>query len=311
MSVHRIAHEGASLEGANSTYVLPDRGVVIDPGPPGETAWRTLRDGLGDICGLDAIDHVIVTHWHIDHAGLAPRLTEAADASLHLHEYDAALVGEYARERKKRLARDKQHLERWGVPSEIVTAVIDNDRSSPLPASFPTESHTAGEEIAGLQLIHTPGHTLGHAAFHTGTALFLGDAVLSTYTPNVGGSDTRVENALATYRKTLERLQKYDATPYPGHGTDIDLPSRINEVLDHHRTRMKNISTIVADTGPTTPWEVATTLFGEMNGIHVKMGAGEAAAHLSHLESKEEVERIASTPLRFNTQARTVTSNLM
>lgn len=62
MSVHRIAHEGASLEGANSTYVLPDRGVVIDPGPPGETAWRTLRDGLGDICDLDAIDHVIVTH---------------------------------------------------------------------------------------------------------------------------------------------------------------------------------------------------------------------------------------------------------
>jgi glyoxylase-like metal-dependent hydrolase (beta-lactamase superfamily II) len=302
MTVHRIAHESGSPEGANSTYVLPDRGVVIDPGPPGETAWQTLLDGLDGSCGLGAVSHVLVTHWHIDHAGLAPRLAEAADASLHLHEADAALVGEYAREREQRLARDRQKLERWGVPSDVIAAVIDDDRPSSLPASFPTEAHSDGEKIAGLRLVHTPGHTLGHAAFHTGTALFLGDSVLSTYTPNIGGSDTRVENALATYRETLERLREADATPYPGHGTDIDLSSRIDEILDHHRTRTKRVSAIVADTGPATPWEVATTLFGEMNGIHVKMGAGEAAAHLSHLESGEEVERIASTPLRFDTQ---------
>lgn len=302
MSVHRIAHEGASLEGANSTYVLPDRGVVIDPGPPGETAWRTLRDGVGDICGLDAVDHVVLTHWHMDHAGLAPRLAKAADASLHLHESDAALVGDYDQARKQRLARDEQQLERWGVPSEIVAAVIDNDRSSSLPASFPTESHTDGEEIAGLQLIHTPGHTLGHAVFHTGRALFLGDAVLPTYTPNVGGSDTRVENALTTYERTLERLRGYDVTPYPGHGTDVSLPSRIDEIRDHHSTRTENIRTIVADAGPVTPWEIATTLFGEMNGIHVKMGTGEVVAHLTHLESMGNIERVEATPLRVRLQ---------
>ncbi|WP_435077965.1 MBL fold metallo-hydrolase [Halococcus sp. AFM35] len=300
MSVHRIAHDGASLEGANSTYVLPDRGVVIDPGPPGETAWRTLRDGLGDGCGLDAVDHVLVTHWHIDHAGLAPRLAEAADASLHLHESDAALVGEYDRERKQRLVRDKQRLERWGVPSDIVAAVIDNDRPSPLPASFPTESHTDGEEIAGLRLLHTPGHTLGHAAFHTERALFVGDAVLPTYTPNVGGSDTRVENALATYERTLERLREYDITPYPGHGADVDLSSRIDEIRDHNATRAETIKTVVDDAGPVTPWEIATDLFGEMNGIHAKMGTGEVVAHLSHLESVGDIERVGTTPLRVS-----------
>ena len=300
MSVHRIAHKGASLEGANSTYVLPDRGVVIDPGPPGETAWRTLRDGLGDICSLETIDHVILTHWHIDHAGLAPRLAKAADASLHLHESDAALVGEYDRERKQRLSRDKQHLEQWGVPSEIVTTVIENDLSSSLPSSFPTESHTDGEEIAGLQLIHTPGHTLGHAIFRTETALFLGDAILPTYTPNVGGSDTRVENALTTYERSLERLRGYDATPYPGHGTSVNFPSRIDEILDHHSTRTGNISTIIADAGPVTPWEIATTLFGEMNGVHVKMGTGEVVAHLAHLESIGNIERVEAIPLRVS-----------
>jgi glyoxylase-like metal-dependent hydrolase (beta-lactamase superfamily II) len=245
----------------------------------------------------------VVTHWHIDHAGLAPRLAEAADATLHLHEDDAALVGNYAREREQRLARDRNSLKRWGVPSDVVTRVIDTDRPSSLPASFPTEAHTAGEEIAGLRLIHTPGHTLGHAAFHTGTDLFLGDAVLPTYTPNIGGSDTRVENPLSTYRATLEQLRAYDATPYPGHGCDIDLHSRIDEILDHHRTRTEAVSGVVSDSGPVTPWEVATELFGEMNGIHVKMGAGEAAAHLTHLESSGAIERVESTPLQFTARS--------
>lgn len=299
MSVHRIGHEGKTPEGANSTYVLPDRGVVIDPGPPGDAAWRTLREGLDEVCDLRDIAHVLVTHWHIDHAGLAPRLADVAGASLHLHEADAALVGDYTRERAKRLDRDRRWLERWDVPSDIVQGVIDGDSPSSLPASFPVEDHGDGAEIAGVRLLHTPGHTLGHAAFRTETALFLGDAVLPTYTPNVGGSDTRVENALRTYRETLERLSESDGTAYPGHGTPVDLAARIDDITDHHRSRRAAIETIVVDSETVTPWTVATTLFGEMHGVHVKMGAGEAAAHLSDLESSGVIDRVGTTPLRF------------
>lgn len=299
MTVSRIAHAGGSPEGANSTYVLPDLGVVVDPGPPGERAWRTLQEGIVPNYNLDDINNILITHWHIDHVGLAVRLAEAAGATVHCHEADAPLVGDYARERERRLARDERALRRWGVPSERITAVIDGDEPSSLPPTYPVRTHGHGETIAGLELVHTPGHTLGHAAYRTGSKLFVGDAVLGTYTPNVGGSDTRVEGALETYRDTLERLREIGVTAYPGHGRALDHVARIDEIRDHHARRATNVLAVLDDCESATPWDVATALFGEMRGIHAKMGAGEAAAHLEDLSSAGTIARTGSDPLRF------------
>jgi glyoxylase-like metal-dependent hydrolase (beta-lactamase superfamily II) len=299
MTVSRIAHDGGSPEGANSTYVLPDRGVVIDPGPPGERARETLRGGISGTREIETIDHVLLTHWHIDHAGLAIRLARAADASVHLHEADAPLVGNYARERRRRLARDERKLKEWGVPAERIATVINGDEPSPLPPSSPVEAHAHGDTIAGVELIHTPGHTLGHATFRAGSALFVGDAVLGTYTPNVGGSDTRVENALTMYRDTLERLREYGESAYPGHGAALDHVARIEAIGNHHDRRSASVLAVLDERETVTPWEVATTLFGEMRGVHAKMGAGEAAAHLESLASSGDVVRTGSGPERF------------
>jgi hypothetical protein len=43
-------------------------------------------------------------------------------------------------------------------------------------------------------------HSGSHAVFAADGTLFVGDAVLPTYTPNIGGSDTRTEKPLETYR---------------------------------------------------------------------------------------------------------------
>ena len=120
-TIERIAHTAASPEGANSTYVLPDAGLVVDPGPPGDSPWGTLTAGLA-AAGLpvEAVETVVVTHWHADHAGLAPRLAAAADAELVLHEDDAPLGADSAGERERRLDRDARRLRAWGVPDATV-----------------------------------------------------------------------------------------------------------------------------------------------------------------------------------------------
>jgi glyoxylase-like metal-dependent hydrolase (beta-lactamase superfamily II) len=218
--IARIGHGGASPEGENSTYVLPDRGVLIDPGPPGEEAWRRLRTGLeeNDIALADIRD-ILVTHWHIDHAGLAPRLSEAADATIHMHESDAPLLADYAAERQARLQRDTRRLRTWGAPEAVIDSVRDGDTPSPVPDECPVSPHADGDTVAGLELLHTPGHTQGHLAIAAGDVvegygtpwgsrgeptLFVGDLVLPTYTPNVGGSDTRLADPLtALDRKSV------------------------------------------------------------------------------------------------------------
>jgi len=225
-SVRRIDIGGDSPEGTNSAYLVDDR-AVVDPGPPTDRAWRDLREGLerADV-SLRDLEAVLVTHWHADHAGLAPRLGTAADATLAMGAGDAPLVADYAAERARRLERDAETMRRWGVPDRAVERVISGDTVSAMPDEITVGRLRDGQTIAGLEVVATPGHTLGHTAFAGEGFLLVGDAVLPTTTPNVGGSDTRTirsggsraqsapdgdgaildRNPLAAFRGALERL---------------------------------------------------------------------------------------------------------
>lgn len=317
-TVRRISLDVGNPEGANSAYVFPDSGVVVDPGPPTGEAWDRLCSGI-EAAGLalDDVAFVFVTHWHVDHAGLAPRLADAADATVVMHETDAPLVADYAREREKRVERDAQRLREWGVPPNVVEALQSGDRPSPMPDSLSVETLEGGESLAGLTAIHTPGHTLGHAVFLCGkvgeteeeeeACLFVGDLVLPTYTPNVGGGDTRLADALATYLESLERVREVASgagveSVAPGHGSPLALGNRVEKIVAHHDERSRRtvtaLESCVAESdeagvaATATPWDVARTLFGELSGIHAKMGAGEAASHLDFLRKHGAVEEV-------------------
>ncbi|QIO24977.1 MBL fold metallo-hydrolase [Haloarcula sp. JP-L23] len=310
MSPFRIAHSHGSPEGENSTYVFPERGVVVDPGPPGEKPWETLRAGLeGHGLGVADVEEIVLTHWHSDHAGLGPRLAAAADATIHMHERDAPLIRDYGTERQRRVERDAETLRSWGASDAVVSDVRETDSPSPMPETVPVIGHTDGASVAGLELRHTPGHTCGHIAVNAEGTLYVGDAVLPMYTPNVGGSDTRTAtgNPLETYLRTLNRIARWDVsqTARPGHGPTVTLDDRIEVIRKHHRDRVADVVNATPN-GGATPWEVAQTLFGEMSGIHAKMGAGEAAAHLTHAAQLGLVERVDEDPLTYRPTERTV-----
>jgi glyoxylase-like metal-dependent hydrolase (beta-lactamase superfamily II) len=300
MTVERIPVSSGGPEGTNSAYVLPERGVLVDPGPPGEEAWAELRDGMREAgVAVADVDHVIATHWHADHVGLTARVAAAADATIHMHERDAPLLADYAAERERRLRRDRRMMRSWGVPPALATAVVDGDRPSPLPDETPVEAHAAGDAVAGATILHTPGHTEGHLAVSIDGHLFVGDTLLPMYTPNVGGSDTRTRNPLSAFLESLDRLERRGGTIHPGHGTSIETPERFDAIREHHRTRSRRVFDCVTTLDRPTPWAIAEELFGEMQGVHAKFGAGEAAAHLSHLTTHGDVARVGDEPLRF------------
>lgn len=306
---------GSGPEGGNSAWVLPESGVVVDPGPPGDGAFEHLGSEL-EAAGLAVADvaDVLVTHWHADHAGLAPRLADAADATLHLHERDAPLVADYAEERERRVARDAAALARWGVPDEHVDRLRDADGPSPMPDAFPVAELDDGDRVGPLRAVHAPGHTAGHVGFAVaddpGSArdgegrVLTGDAVLRTVTPNVGGGDTRQEAPLSAYRDALGDLSAAGDRALPGHGTAFALHDRVAELREHHRERAALVHDSLAGLagdgeGGVTPWTVARDRFGDMDGYHVKFGAGEAFAHLQDLVAIDLVARVGDDPLRY------------
>ena len=305
----RIATSAGSPEGTNSAYLLPERGVLIDPGPPTERAWKRLRRGIGATeTALSEIDHVLVTHWHVDHVGLAPRVADRADATVHMHATDEPLLGNYAEERERRLRRDARRLEEWGVPRPTRESVIAGDTHSPLPDEYAIRAHDDGDVVAGLEIVHVPGHTAGHAAFSpadhaavsTPETVFVGDLLLPTYTPNVGGGDTRMTDPLGAYAESINRIRELATVGEPGHGTTIELEAEIESVTDHHVKRAAGVIDVLSGIERATPWDVATALFGEMHGVHAKFGAGEAAAHLRRLAERGAVERVDDDPVLYH-----------
>jgi glyoxylase-like metal-dependent hydrolase (beta-lactamase superfamily II) len=166
-----------------------------------------------------------------------------------------------------------------------VTPLADGDRL-----------HVGGRD---LRVRHAPGHTAGSCVLEfdgdAGREAFVGDAVLPEYTPNVGGADVRVDRPLATYLDTLDALaaRDYDRV-WPGHRDPIDDPTgRIETIVDHHRERTERVVEVLREHGPADAWTVSAHLFGDLHGIHVMHGPGEAHAHLEYLAEQGLVERTA------------------
>lgn len=308
--VTAVSQGNPEFEGENTAYILDRDGVaVVDPGIPEPTVREKLVGALAERGhDLGDVDTVLLTHFHIDHIGLAAEIQSAGDASVHVHRDDAPIVRGDADALESMRTRQRERFDRWGVPDRKRAAIPgfeshdEAEPVSPVPESVtPLED---GETVSAggfdMRVIHTPGHAAGHACFEFATGdgreAFVGDTILPVYTPNVGGSDTRLDDPLSRYLESLRRLDDREyPRVWPGHRSVIEDPDgRIREIVDHHRERCRRIVSILEDHGPADAWTVSDHLFGELDGIHIVHGPGEAYAHLEYLRNDGVVELTAT-----------------
>ncbi|SEW01911.1 MBL fold metallo-hydrolase [Natrinema salifodinae] len=292
----RIRLGNAEFEGQNNAYVLADGDdlALVDTGIATDAVRRDLREGLAERGYEFAdVDDVVLTHHHVDHAGLAGEIQAESGATVSVHEADAPLVAQDPDAVAAVERRREEILDEWGVPA---------DAKDELLAFFDSFEHITGRpadptpiadgdvlDVGGrtLEVLHAPGHAAGLCCFELadGDRAFVGDAVLPVYTPNVGGADVRVDRPLEKYLTALRRIadRDYDRV-WPGHRDPIDDPTeRATTIIEHHRERTEAILDVLRDHGPADAWSVSAELFGDLEGIHIVHGPGEAFAHLDHL----------------------------
>jgi len=168
-----------------SAYILVRGGeaAVVDTGTEGSET--EIAAALDGVgLGWDAVGHVIVTHRHGDHAGSAASVLEAAaDATGYAGAEDIPAIA---------------------VPRPL-TAVAD------------------GEEVFGLRIVATPGHTAGHIAVldEVGGILVAGDA-LGTGGGTVSGSNPQFTDDEAAAAASVAKLGALTfETLLVGHGEPI------------------------------------------------------------------------------------------
>lgn len=308
----RISLANTIFEGENNVYVLEHNpAILIDTGIATENTRAHLRDGLMEH-GLDLpdIEYIFLTHHHADHSGLAGEIQQESDAEIFAHPLESPFI-EGDQEAWDAIGQcHRKRFEEWGMPEskrKDVLSILEGDRDrygSTATVTPMSNGEVFETDATQIEAIYSPGHTAGHLSFAVNNEIFSGDALLPKYTPNVGGADVRIDGALAKYLDTLGLFVsgEYDIA-WPGHRSPIDSPAgRALAIIEHHEERSFRVLNILASNGPADAWEVSAALFGELDGIHVLHGPGEAFAHLEHLENIGAIERDGDTTYRIKTE---------
>ena len=169
-------------------YIVYNEGaeeaVVIDPAGEAEKIKQAL-DGKKAAA-------VLLTHGHFDHTGA---LSAFAGTPIYMHPSDDVMLLDPV----------------WSVGEMI-------GDTAPRPAATDYVQEGTKLRLAGLdiQVLHTPGHTLGSVCYRIGDALFTGDTMFrASYgrTDFPGGDEAELFRSL----RRLLKLEK-DYIVCPGHG---------------------------------------------------------------------------------------------
>jgi glyoxylase-like metal-dependent hydrolase (beta-lactamase superfamily II) len=141
--------------------------------------------GILEVVGGRRVTAILLTHAHDDHVRVAPELAAQTGAPMYLHPADEPL---------------------WKL--------VHPDRPMPQPLAD-------GQEIGGLRVLHTPGHSPGAVCFYTPElgCVFTGDTLFYGGPGATGRSFSDYDTIVASIKAKLYPLPGATVV-HTGHGND-------------------------------------------------------------------------------------------
>lgn len=147
--------------------------LLIDTGPPTEECKLYLKKHID----LHRLQHVIITHCHIDHYGLAAWLERKYNCTIYLPYRDGLKIANHF----KRLNGMTEILAEIGFDQQFLRdfrADIDNESVFP---EFPQQYKIIEQDLPadfGIEAIPCPGHSQSDLVFVGGDWAITGDTML-------------------------------------------------------------------------------------------------------------------------------------
>lgn len=283
------------------SYLLRDSagGIhLIDPGMDLPDNRRRLAAALRTVGAEPGeVQTIIATHRHPDHTGLVPWLQKRGARFL-AHRDEPAMRGLGP---ITSAGRARAVLREWGVPrATALRFTAAGAVAQPLARLLLTQTEPdilVGEgdllPIPGfrLRVISTPGHTPGHMVLSDADRdiVFTGDHILPNQFPAIGAAlDGARPVSLTDYLDSLRRLPT-EQEALPGHGYRFrGLGERVEQTLDHHLRRNREVAAVLAGDPDASVWEIASRLswtagWGNLSGFYLLSALRQTAMHRDEL----------------------------
>lgn len=296
-----------------NVYLIEDSPLtIVDTGPNLPASLHQLEQGLAAHgYQIEDLERVVVTHPHIDHAGLASIVRNRSGAEVCAAAGSEAWLGSYRHSELWIRAWRQRLMLRHGVPARVVAS---NSHEAVYRTSWDPSVDVDRPLLDGdtLEFKHRQWRAAsrpGHSPFDLllddqqhGYTL-VGDHLIShissnaLITPMPDGASLGRPQALLQYRLSLAATVQMNARVLlAGHGQPIlDHRALIERRLAGIDRRSEQISTIVG-AGPTTAYEIARILWGERAEQEAWLTISEVLGHIDLLKSRGRVTESERPP---------------
>ncbi len=239
---------------------------------------------------------LFLTHNHVDHMGLAPRLAAESGATTYAHPLAVSQLADFQRGLEEGQAFLHEEMGRLGVPGEEVARALELRAGIASLGESMAVDHGVedGQTVAGLRGYHVPGHSSSDILFlHEATgAAFAGDHLLKTVTPNPiiqrpRGPGMPRPRCLVEYETSLLKTRALPIRVcYPGHGAPFENHRDIiDRILERYERRTIEVRAMLTDV-PVTPYELTLRLFPSTAAKMLHFALSVAVGHLEVLEQR-------------------------
>ena len=274
---------------------------------------EAVRDDFGEAVRPGDVRRIIVSHGHVDHVGGLPELLRTMPAQVAVHPLDRAAVASCREHVVTSAVRLNAFFRRAGVEEARRDELL---KMSPyrwtaredVAVGLPLED---GDELDGLRILHTPGHSPGHVCIGVGNVLLSGDHILSQTLPHLWPESAAAYTGLGHY---LESLDKVDRTPgfelaLAAHEQVIhDVYGRIKTIRSAHRRRLERMLEMLRKTGrPLSIDEIARQSYPEVTSFRAVLAITDVGSRVEYLHQRgqlsvanlEEIERDETAVFRY------------
>jgi glyoxylase-like metal-dependent hydrolase (beta-lactamase superfamily II) len=256
---------------------------------------EAVRDDFGEAVGPGDVRRIIVSHGHVDHVGGLPELLRIMPAQVAVHPLDSRAVASCREHVVVSTVRLNGFFRRAGVDAGrrdelLKMAPYRWTAHEDVRVGLPLED---GDELDGLRILHTPGHSPGHVCIVAGNVLFSGDHILSQTLPHLWPETATSYTGLGHY---LESLAKIERSP----GIEItlaaheqvmhDVYGRIRTIRSAHQRRLdRMLETLRKAARPLSIDEIAQQSYPEVTSFRAVLAITDVGSRVEYLHQRGEL----------------------